>query len=419
MQRRKFFKQVAVGSLVTVAAPAWAASAKSSNQFSKLKSLFSPEDERYWEMVKKQFVVPPSLTMVNAANLCPSPYFVNEQVQASLQKLEKDVSFQNRAMFTDERKEALEALAKFVGATVDEVGITRNTTESNNILVHGIDLKKGDEVVLWEQNHPSNNMAWEQQASRLGFVVKKIALPANPSSAQDLVAPFRAAISPKTKLISFSHVSNTSGLALPAKALCALAREKHIMSLVDGAQTFGMMDVNLKEMGCDFYTGSTNKWLMGPLENGILYIRKDRFNAVLPGVYGAGWKSESTTVDEKFCVLGQRNETTASAIKGILDFQNTIGKPQIEARVKALNSYLKKQIAKQIPSAEFITPLSEEFSAGVTIVSLPGQEGATLYDLLYKKYGIACAPTGGLRLSPHVYNTKADMDKIVSALAAV
>lgn len=370
-------------------------------------------------MVKKQFIVPEPLMMVNAANLCPSPYFVNEQVQASLQKLEKDVSFQNREMFTSERKEALEALAKFVGANVEEVGITRNTTESNNILVHGIDLKKGDEIVLWEQNHPSNNMAWEQQASRLGFVIKKVSVPANPSSQEELIAPFRAAIGPKTKLISFSHVSNTSGLALPAKALCDLAKEKNVMSLVDGAQTFGMMDINLQEIGCDFYTGSTHKWLMGPLENGILYIKKERFNAVLPSVYGGGWKNDSATVDEKFCVLGQRNETTASAIKSIIDFHYTVGKKQIETRVKMLNSNFKEQLAVKVPTAKFLTPVSPEFSTGVTILSISDKGGPEIYQLLYERHGIACAPTGGFRFSPHIYNTKADLDRIVQALERV
>jgi selenocysteine lyase/cysteine desulfurase len=231
-----------------------------------------------------------------------------------------------------------------------------------------------------------------------------------------LIQTFVEAITSKTRLISFSHISNTSGIAMPAREICALAREKNILSMVDGAQSLGVLDLNLKEMGCDFYSSSTHKWLMGPLENGILYVNQDILEHVYPAIIGAGWKPESNTVDEKLCVLGQRNEPTASAITSIVDFHNTIGKAQIEARIKALNTYLKEQIQEKVPTAEFVTPLSPELSGGVTILSIPGKDRIAVFQKLYDEHGIACAPTGGLRLSPHIYNTMADMDKIVEAL---
>ncbi|WPP49364.1 aminotransferase class V-fold PLP-dependent enzyme [Catalinimonas niigatensis] len=419
--KRKFLKQIFTGSVASLSIPAWADAYSSSikEDFYSLSTHNNAADERYWEMVKKQFTISDKLLMVNAANLCPSPYFVTEQAMDAHEKLEKDVSFQYRSVFASEREQALKLLAEFVGVNTEEIGITRNTTESNNIIVHGLDLKKGDEVLLWDQNHPTNGIAWEQQAKRYGFSVKTISLPLSPTSTDQLIGPFTEAITSKTRLISFSHISNSSGIALPAKEICALAKAKNILSMVDGAQSLGMMNLDLKDMGCDFYTSSTHKWLMGPLENGILYVKKEQLDRVWPAIIGAGWNSESNTVDEKLCMLGQRNEPSASALAAIVNFHHTIGKQQIEERVKALNTYLKQEIKKKIPTATFVTPLAPALSGGVTIMNLPAREPRAVFQTLYEAHGIACAPTGGLRFSPHIYNTLADIDRIVEALTTI
>ena len=188
------------------------------------------------------------------------------------------------------------------------------------------------------------------------------------------------------------------------------------MTLVDGAQSFGLLDLNLKDMGCDFYTASTHKWLMGPLENGILYVKQEQLNNVWPSVIGGGWKDGTSSVDEKICFLGQRNEATPVAIPSIIEFHHSIGKRNISKRVVQLNSYLKEQISKKVPKAEFITPIAPELSAGIVIINIPGKDPASIYQDLYTKYGIAAANVGAIRLSPHIYNTLEDMNRIVDAL---
>lgn len=373
-------------------------------------------DESYWEMVKKQFTVPDNLVMLNAANLCPSPYFINERVYSLTRELESNVSFQFRENFTTQRAKALANLARFIGVSTEELGITRNTSEANITVVNGLDFKPGDEIVIWEQNHPSNGMAWEQRARRSALVIKKVSLPASPKSIDDLVSPFAKAITPKTKVIAFSHISNLSGMALPAKEICGLARAKGVMTLVDGAQTLGFMQLDLKAMGCDFFTASTHKWLMGPLENGVLYVRGEHIEKIWPNVIGGSWNKESKTVDEKLCNLGQRIETTTSALPETVDYHLTIGKQNIEERVKALNGYLKEQIQARVPKAAFVTPLSPDFSGGIVIIQIPGKDTKDIYQKLYERYGVACSPTGGIRLSPHIYNTRADIDKVVKGL---
>ena len=409
--RRKFFKQLLATSLTGLALPAMA-------EINGLQPPAVVEDESYWENLKKQFTVPADRVMMNAANLCPSPTIVQERVGELTAALNKDVSFQYRALFSVIRKKSIGMLAQFIGANESEIGITRNTSESNCMIVHGLDLKPGDEIITWEQNHPSNNEVWLSQAKRVGFKVKKISVPAEPGSITDLLQPFSNAITPNTKLIAFSHVSNLSGLALPAKEICQMANTRGIMTLVDGAQSLGSMNINVHDMGCTFYSASTHKWLMGPFENGILYIHKEYFTRIWPAVIGGGWK-ESTTVDQQLCVLGQRNDPSPAALPEILAFHETIGRKNIENRIVQLNTYLKQQLKSIVPQAIFVTPMAAQYSGGIVIFNLPGKEIHAVTDKLYHTYHIAVAPSGGIRLSPHIYNTMKDVDYTVKAIRDV
>jgi len=410
--RRKFLEQLLAASFTGLAIPSFA------NAGEQLLPPDNLSDEQYWENLKKQFAVPSNLIMMNAANLCPSPHSVHERIIELTKALNQDVSFQYRSVFATFRKKSIATLAQFVGADESEVGITRNTSESNCMIVHGLDLKPGDEVILWEQNHPSNKDAWMSQAKRIGFVIKKISLPAQPNSTKELMEPFSNAITANTKLIAFSHVSNTSGMALPAKDICWMAKARGIMTLVDGAQSLGSMNIDLHDMGCTFYAASTHKWLMGPFENGVIYIQKDYFGRISPAVIGGGWK-EATTVDAQLCVLGQRNEPSPAALPEALAFHETLGRRNIEKRIVQLTTYLKEQIKSKVPQAVFVTPLSPDFSGGIVVINLPGKEIHEVTDKLYHKYGIATAPSGGIRLSPHVYNTMKDIDFTVKAIGEV
>jgi isopenicillin-N epimerase len=412
IERRKFIKQFTTTSLAAFALPVFG---KEKGTI-RLPAFTSVSDEPYWEMVKKQFAVPDNLIMMNAANLCPSPYSVTERVVEFTQALSKDVSFQYRSVFTSLRKQSLLMLADFVGADAEEIGITRNTSESNCMVVQGLDFKAGDEIIIWDQNHPSNEAIWYSKAKRFGLTIKKVSVPVTPVSKQELIDAFAKAITDKTKLIAFSHISNLSGIALPVKEICAVANAKGILTLIDGAQSLGLVDFNLHDIGCTFYSASTHKWLMGPAENGILYVQKNHIQRLWPTITGGGWK-EAKTVDENLCVLGQRSEPSTTAIPTILNFHDTIGKKNIEDRVNYLTTYLKEQIKIKLPSATFVTPLDPTLSMGIVIINFPGKDPRVLTQALYDAYGIASAPTGGIRLSPHIYNTRKDLDKVVDALS--
>ena len=419
--RRNFLKKAATGFATGIAVPTFASSVYQPFSDHQDLGLSKGEqaDEKYWEMVKQQFAIPADLIMVNSANLCPSPYVVTEAIVNYTRDLEKDVSFQNREKFNQVRQHALEMLADYLGVEKSEIGITRNTSESNNIIVNGLDLSKRDEVIIWDQNHPTNGIAWEQRAKREGFKVRKIQVPENPDSQQALIKPFEEAITNRTRLVAFSHISNVSGIALPAKKICAFAKSKGILTLIDGAQSFGLQQVNLKKIGCDFYSGSAHKWLMGPKETGILYVNKALMDDVWPSVISAGWDEEWETIDEKLCVLGQRDDAAISALVETINFHKNIGFENIEGRVRQLTDYLKKNIHERISGVSFVTPLEKELSAGIVIFQLADKDFREVFQRLYEDFGIASAPTGGIRLSPNIYNTIGDMERIVEALSKI
>lgn len=266
--RRNFLRSLSTASLAAIAIP-------SIGSVPRLKSPAGAPDEDYWKQVRAKFPVPDGRIMFNAANLCPSPEPVHNVVWQYQEALMGDVSMQFRAGFTARRKKSIGLLAKFIGADPSEVGITRNTSESNCTIIHGLDLKAGDEIIVWDQNHPSNKEIWEKRAIRSGLVIKMVTLPENIGSSMEIFDAFRSAFTTKTRVIAFSHISNISGIALPARELCVFARSKNVLSLVDGAQTLGFHEIDVKALDCDFYTASTHKWLMGPLENGILYMKKE------------------------------------------------------------------------------------------------------------------------------------------------
>jgi selenocysteine lyase/cysteine desulfurase len=359
--------------------------------------------------------------MLNAANLCPSPHTVRETVSRLTDDLDGDVSFQNRAKFDELREASRRKLAALMGAGDDEIAIVRNTSEANNLIVNGLNLKAGDEVIIFDQNHPTNNIAWDVRAARFGFTVKRVGLRSPPDSIEEILRAFPAALSSKTKVLSFTDASNTTGVRLPSKELCRMARERGIYTHIDGAQTFGSLVVNLHELGCDSYSGSAHKWFLGPKEAGLLYVRRDRQAEIWPGVVGVGWGDKIETSlkgARKFETLGQRDDAAVSAIGAAVDLHNLIGPARIEARVRELAATLKEGCAR-LPGARLRTSTRPELSAGVLVVEFEAKDSRKIYEALYAKHRIAAAPTGGVRFCPHIYNTMEEIDRTISATSQV
>ena len=379
-----------------------------------------PNSEAYWSLVKRQFPLEPRLIYLNAANVCPSSRPVLDRHLEFLRDFHANPSFQNRDKYAPMYESLRSKLAAMLRATPDEIAITRNTSEGSNVVVKGIDLKPGDEVLITDHNHPSNNDSWKVRARREGLVIKSVPVKIPAASKDDLIAAFEQRITPRTKVVAFTHVTSTTGILYPAREITELARKRGAWVHLDGAQSFGALDVDLKSIGCDSYSGSAHKWLMGPLEAGVLYVRAERLPQLWPSIVTAGW-ADTLQGARKLENLGQRDDPRIAAFEASLDFIHLIGIKNVESRTRALSTHLKQRLSR-IPNVQLKTNQEPDLSAGVIKFLLKRTPTKQAYDTLYEKHRIALAMTAsgdaeGLRFSPHVYNETEELDRAAAAVA--
>jgi isopenicillin-N epimerase len=375
--------------------------------------------DAFWDSVRAQFIMPPDLAVMNAANLCPSSRPVLEALYAATRDIDQDPSPANREKLGPAREALRAELAAFLRVTPEEIVITRNTSESNNLVSSGVDLKAGDEVLIFGDNHPSNNQAWHEKAKRWGFTVKTVPQVNPHPGLEYYVDAFSKAMTPRTKVLSFTHFTNTAGDLLPAAELCRIARERGVLTLVDGAQSFGLMDVNLRAMDPDFYTGSAHKWPCGPKEGGVLFINKRAHDKIWPSIYSA--YPGGTGISRTFESFGQRDEPCMIAFGEALALQTKIGRAEVEKRSRELAQALIHGL-RTIDGVQMWTPLKPELTVAVVTFRPGSLDLRKLATALYEKDKIACATRGGadrggLRFSPHFYNTMEEVDRTVAAIA--
>jgi isopenicillin-N epimerase len=376
-------------------------------------------DEKFWLSVREQFLMPPELGVLNAANLCPSPAPVLEAMYRSTKDVDADPSFDNRVKMSAGKEETRRLVAAFLRVTPEEIVLTRNTSEANNMVSSGLDLKSGDEVIVFADNHPSNNAAWTQKAARFGYVVTTINPPNPHPGPEYYLEAVRKAITARTRVLAFTHHTSTVGDVLPAKELCQIARERGVMTLIDGACTFGMADVDLSDIQPDFYSGSSHKWPCGPKEVGVLYISARVHGRVHPSIISAypGAVGISRTME----AMGQRDEPAIIGFGEALNFQTKIGRKAIEARSRALGQSLMAGL-RRLDGVKLWTHPDPSRSAAVVSFQPGSLDVSKLSAALYRNDRIGCATRGGadrpgIRFSPHIYNTMAEVDRSVAAIA--
>ena len=380
----------------------------------------APDEESYWTTIRRQFAFEEARVPMNAANLCPSPRAVAERVSELTRDIYLDCSFQNRAKFARMLEESRAKVAAQLGVSADEIALVRNTSEANNTINNGLPLKAGDEVVLWDQNHPTNNVAWDVRAARYHLVIQRVATPRHPSGADELVSVFERACTPRTRVLAITHVSNVSGLRLPCRELCEVAHRRGIFVHVDGAQTWGALQLDLRAMGCDSYSASAHKWYCGPKEAGLLYVRQDRIPEIWPNTVAPGWGSDAdpdVKGARKFESLGQRDDACLAAVGATAEFHQLIGPARVEARVLELAARLKEALAEL--GGKLVSPRERALSAGVCVLAVPPPRRQELFDRLYREHGVAGATNGGLRLCPHIYNTPDHLDRAVRGVKSL
>lgn len=379
-------------------------------------------DEAFWKMVRQQFPLRPDLAYLNAANVCPSSRLVLDRYLDLLRDFHMDPSFQNRDKFKPMYEDVRGKLAHMLGADIDEIAMTRNTSEGSNLIVEGLDLKAGDEVVITAHNHPSNLDSWKLRARRLGLEIKVVPVKIPAASREDLISGFERALTPKTKVVAFTHLTSTTGVLYPAKEITELAHRRGAWVHLDGAQSFGALQVNLHQIGCDSYSGSAHKWMMGPLEAGVLYVRAGGIGKVWPSIVTAGW-SEDLKGARKFENLGQRDDARIAALASAVDFYSMVGAARVEQRGRDLAAELKKQLAA-LPNVRLKTNLEPDLSAGIVKFQFTNKGTKESYDRLWSRHKLALAITAsgdaeGIRVSPHIYNSPEDIARAVEGIREI
>jgi isopenicillin-N epimerase len=375
-------------------------------------------DEKFWREVRARFLLPQDLAFINAANLCPTSLPVVEALEKNTRFLDGNPSSASRTKLGEGREEARRLIAQALKVTPEEILITRNTSEANNLVSSGLALSTNDEVIVFADNHPSNLNAWREKSKRFGFRIVEIAVTNPHPGPAAYVETFSRAITPQTRVLAMTHVTNTIGDMLPVADLCRVARERGVLALVDGAQSFGVLDVNLREMKPHFYSGSAHKWPCGPKETGVLFVDREVHDQLTPSIvslYGG-----AVGISRTHEAYGQRDEAALATLGAAIKLQDEIGRAAIERRARQLATHLAGEL-QRIPGVTLWTNPGSDRSGAIIVFKPAALDPRRLVTTLYEKERIVCAAAGGtarpgVRLSPHFYNTMDEMDRAVAAV---
>jgi isopenicillin-N epimerase len=386
-------------------------------------------DASVFAAARKHFLFPESVTYGNTGTLGASPREVVDALTRGLTQLEHDLPdwpyFQADGEPLTGYQPLVDArtfVGAFVGAPAEEIAFTLNATMGMSFLANGLDLAAGDEVLSTDQEHTGGIGGWRLRAKRHGIVVKELPLlPALASGPDGVLKLFADAMTPRTKVVVFSHITSGLGILLPAKELCALAHAHGALAIVDGAQAVGQRRVNVKDLGCDAYVTSPHKWLLAPKGTGILYIRRDVQPRFWNTLASGGFDDDSTGAF-RFMHYGTGSVPVVTGLVAAVTFIQSIGIERIERWDAMLASRLRDGLA-QIKSASVVSPVDPRFASAITTFAVPGATGRELQDALWaKKIRVrAQGQTADrpVRLSAHLYVAPADIDRALEAVAAL
>lgn len=429
MERRTFVKSIAA-SLASVPLLTEACRALD-DQLQTLSTDVSTAttDLARWRRVRGEFLLNPGLVHLNTGSLGACPRLVVDAVAAHLHTIEGDPVHTLWGPLGNGMEQVRAKAAQFLGATTDEVAITRNTTEGMNAVAMGIDLAPGDEVLTTNHEHGGGMSCWQYLARRRGIKVVCLKMPAPAASTEQIVQLVTDHLTPKTRVCSFSHVETITGLQMPLAGIAAVTRPRGVLLVCDGAQAPGMLAIDVKALGVDAYASSSHKWLLAPKGSGLLYVRKEAQDRVRPIMFADGYQAYSGS-------FGTRDVAGVLGHGVAIDFHNAIGRERIEARCCQLNQYLRDRFAR-IPALRLLTPSQPELSSGIATFALDRPKGANgeLAGHLLAAYNIAVKTVPGtyayvpdpdvpredynaLRFSTHLYNDEHEIDRTADAIAA-
>jgi isopenicillin-N epimerase len=379
------------------------------------RKLYENNEDAYWSELRKQFLIPEDEVYLNSGTVGSSPAPVLRAVFDGYNETEKmaqqdpeDYPIWGYAAWNEFR----DPLAAFVGCKRDEIALLRNATEANSYIANGIDMKPGDEVLMTDQEHPGGEHPWNLRAKRYGVVVKKVALPKPVQNAEQVLNLFNDAITPRTRVMFFSHITTATGVVLPAKDLCALARSKGVLSAVDGAHVIGMMRLNVQELGCDMYSSSQHKWLLAPKGSGFLYVRDEMIDRLWNTVATEGWDDPKIRA-ERLQRIGSSNVPSLWGMRAAIKLADDIGMDRIERRHRQLCDYILSEMMKR--GTESWTSPDPALRCAIATVNAPPIQRMDLENWLWKthKIRIRGGEPSKLRFSTPYYLQRKDIDRFL------
>jgi selenocysteine lyase/cysteine desulfurase len=384
----------------------------------------APDDERFWRVVREQFPLTRDRTYLNNGTVGPSPYVVLETVKDALTRIDTSGEYAGW-------EAARPRLAKFVNVDESEVSLTHNVTEGINVVAWGLPLKRGDEVIMTTHEHVGNALPWLNRARRDGIVIRAFQ-PA--PTAEENLNRVRDLITRRTRVLALPHITCTTGQVFPAREISALGHEKGLFVFFDGAHGPGTLDLDLKEMGCDFYATCGHKWMCGPKGTGFLYVRKEMLEVCEPvwvgGHSDAGWDLTTDPPQLKGFVptahrydFATQNAALYLGLAAAVDFLHHVGMDNIVRRCSGLAAYLQQELMKLGDRVEMLTPTegrSRGFVVGFRLKNVPHDRFQAY--AAEKKFRIRVVGEAGLnsiRVSTHLYNNYEEVERFLEAVQGV
>lgn len=390
------------------------------NRLDKMSIDDAAADEDFWGWVRESYTVSPNVINFNNGGVSPQPKVVQDAHIRFYQYSNEAPSYYMWRILDAGREGLRQKLADLCSVSADEICINRNATEGLNTVIFGLDLKKGDEVVLSKYDYPNMMNAWKQREKRDGIKLVWIDIPQPTEDDKTIVELYAKAITSKTKIVHVTHMINWTGNIVPVKAIADMAHSKGCEVIVDAAHSFAQIDFKLEDTGADYLATSLHKWLGAPFGSGLLYIRKEKIKKVWALLSAPNPDSDDI---RKFENLGTRNMASEMAIGAAIDFHNVIGTKRKEARLRYLKNFWYEK-AMKLKGAVATTSLKPEYSCGLANIGFEGWKANEIEARLYEKQkihtsSIIIEKVNGIRVTPNVYTNLYDLNLLVKGLTDI
>src|SRR5947208_673837 len=377
-------------------------------------------DEDYWAVIQNSFSVTRGIINLSNGGVSPSPRIVTEALVRYTWEQEDATAYTMWQILEPQSETIRTGLAELFGCDREEIAITRNASESLEILLMGMDLKAGDEILTTTQDYPRMLTTLRQREKREGLKLKLIQIPIPPKNLDEITAAFERGITDRTRLILIAHQINITGQITPVKAVCEMARAKGIETIVDGAHSFAQFDFKQQDLGCDYFGTSLHKWLYAPKGTGMLYVKRDKIEKLWPLMAA---ESKQASDIRKFEEIGTHSAAPKLAIGEALLFHNGIGGKRKEARLRYLSRYWMNRL-KDVPKVRFNTPLDPSQMCAIANVHIEGTNPEAVVKYLFDKHHIFTVPImhqefQGIRITPNVYTTLNELDRFCDQMELI